>query len=176
MSNYTKAKQVITSVKCVKHIKIISRKGPLLTNLCSGSPEMTNLRADEIIFFRNLTKIGTDENKAIYSTRKLSYIYINTLYIVYNHILVSSVVLWRCYYIWFKCYWINFVDFYCFYLFVCPQNQHHWDIWFSAYPSVYSETILTLGIIYWHDRKYMRLWNTMPRWQPSSKKLFLAQR
>ena len=27
---------------------------------------MTNLRTDEIVFFRNLTKIGTDENKAIY--------------------------------------------------------------------------------------------------------------
>ena len=29
---------------------------------------MTNLRTDEIVFFRYLTKIGTDENKAIYST------------------------------------------------------------------------------------------------------------
>ena len=28
---------------------------------------MTNLRTDEIAFFRCLTKIGTDENKAIYS-------------------------------------------------------------------------------------------------------------
>ena len=28
---------------------------------------MTNLRTDEIVFFRNLKKIGTDENKAIYS-------------------------------------------------------------------------------------------------------------
>ena len=28
---------------------------------------MTNLRTDEIPFFRSLTKIGTDENKAIYS-------------------------------------------------------------------------------------------------------------
>ena len=28
---------------------------------------MTNSRTDEIVFFRNLTKIGTDENKAIYS-------------------------------------------------------------------------------------------------------------
>ena len=28
---------------------------------------MTNLRTDEIVFIRNLTKIGTDENKAIYS-------------------------------------------------------------------------------------------------------------
>ena len=62
MSNYTKAKQVITSVKCAKHIIIILRKSPLVTNLCSGNPEMTNF------FFRNLTKIGTDENKAIYST------------------------------------------------------------------------------------------------------------
>ena len=28
---------------------------------------MTNLLTNEIVFFRNLTKIGTDENKAIYS-------------------------------------------------------------------------------------------------------------
>ena len=28
---------------------------------------MTNLRTDEIVFFLYLTKIGTDENKAIYS-------------------------------------------------------------------------------------------------------------
>ena len=28
---------------------------------------MTNLRTDEIVFFRNLTKIGTDENNAIYT-------------------------------------------------------------------------------------------------------------
>ena len=38
-----------------------------MTNLCSGNPEMTNLRTDEFFFFCNLTKIGTDENKAIYS-------------------------------------------------------------------------------------------------------------
>ena len=69
MSNYIKAKQVITSVKCAKHIIIILRKGPLVTNLCSGHPEMTNLRTDVIDFFRNLTKIGTDENKAIYSSK-----------------------------------------------------------------------------------------------------------
>ena len=28
---------------------------------------MTNLCTDEIVFFRNLTKMGTDENKAIHS-------------------------------------------------------------------------------------------------------------
>ena len=38
-----------------------------MTNVCSCNPEMTNLRTDEIVFFRNLTKIDTDENKAIYS-------------------------------------------------------------------------------------------------------------
>ena len=38
-----------------------------MRNLCSGYPEMTNLRTDEIVFFRNLTKIGTDKNKGIYS-------------------------------------------------------------------------------------------------------------
>ena len=35
--------------------------------VCSDNPEMTNLRTDEIVFFRNLTKIDNDENKAIYS-------------------------------------------------------------------------------------------------------------
>ena len=30
---------------------------------------MSNLRTDEIGFFRRLTKIGTDENKAIYRTQ-----------------------------------------------------------------------------------------------------------
>ena len=35
---------------------------------------MTNLRTDEIVFFRNLTKIGTDENKAIYSIACVLYI------------------------------------------------------------------------------------------------------
>ena len=29
---------------------------------------MTNLHTVEIVFFRNLTKIGPDENKAIYSS------------------------------------------------------------------------------------------------------------
>ena len=66
MSNYTKAKQVITSVKCAKHMIIILSKGPLCDKLCSGNPEMTNLCTDEIVFFHNLTKIGTDENKIIY--------------------------------------------------------------------------------------------------------------
>ena len=61
MSNYTKAKQVITHVRCAKNIFLAFDK------LCSGNPQMTNLRTDEIVFFRNLTKIGTDENKAIYS-------------------------------------------------------------------------------------------------------------
>ena len=28
---------------------------------------MMNLRTDKIVFFHNFTKIGTDENKAIYS-------------------------------------------------------------------------------------------------------------
>ena len=33
----------------------------------SWNDEITYWRTDEIVFFRNLTKIGTDENKAIYS-------------------------------------------------------------------------------------------------------------
>ena len=37
---------------------------------------MTNLRTDEIIFFLHLTKIGTDENKAIYSITQVN-IYIS---------------------------------------------------------------------------------------------------
>ena len=32
---------------------------------------MTNLRTDQMVFFRNLTKIDTDENKAIYSSEAL---------------------------------------------------------------------------------------------------------
>ena len=57
-----------TQVKYTKHIIITLRKGRLVTiKLCSGNPEMTNLRTDEIVFFHNLTKIGTGENKAIYS-------------------------------------------------------------------------------------------------------------
>ena len=35
---------------------------------------MTNLRTDEIVFFRNLMKIGTDENKAIYSIKSFIFI------------------------------------------------------------------------------------------------------
>ena len=31
---------------------------------------MTNLRTDKMVFICNLTKIGTDENKAIYSIWK----------------------------------------------------------------------------------------------------------
>ena len=30
---------------------------------------MRNLHTDKIVFFRNLTKIGSDENKAIYSIK-----------------------------------------------------------------------------------------------------------
>ena len=33
---------------------------------------MTNLRTDEMTFFRNLTKIGTDENRAIYINQNIS--------------------------------------------------------------------------------------------------------
>ena len=33
----------------------------------SGNLEMTNLRTEEMAFSRNSTKIGTDENKSIYS-------------------------------------------------------------------------------------------------------------
>ena len=36
---------------------------------------MTNLRTDKMVFFRNLTKIDTDENKAIYSNTWLRFAY-----------------------------------------------------------------------------------------------------
>ena len=39
-----------------------------MANLQSGYLKMTNLRTDEMVFCRNLTKIGTDENKGIHST------------------------------------------------------------------------------------------------------------
>ena len=38
----------------------------LVTNLYSANLHMTNLRTDEMVFFRNLTKVDTDENKTIY--------------------------------------------------------------------------------------------------------------
>ena len=50
--------------KCTK--TVILGRVPVI-NLCSGHVEMTNLQTDEIAFFLSLTKIGTDENKAIYS-------------------------------------------------------------------------------------------------------------
>ena len=45
----------------------------LVTILYSANLHMTNLHTDEIVFFRNLTKIDTDENKAIYSTNITSH-------------------------------------------------------------------------------------------------------
>ena len=38
---------------------------------------MTNLRNDENVFVRNLTKIGTEENKAIYSRSPQRSVYLN---------------------------------------------------------------------------------------------------
>ena len=38
-----------------------------MANLKFGILQMTNLRTDEMVIYRNLTKIDTDENKAIYS-------------------------------------------------------------------------------------------------------------
>ena len=40
-----------------------------MTILYSANLHMTNLRTDEMVFFHDLTKIDTDENKAIYSKR-----------------------------------------------------------------------------------------------------------
>ena len=52
------------SLKCTKYI-FLGRVW--VTNLYFDNLEMTNLRTDETVFFRSLAKIGTDENKAIYS-------------------------------------------------------------------------------------------------------------
>ena len=56
--------------KCTK--TILGRV--LVTNLQSGIAEMTNLRTDEIAIFCILTKISTDENKAIYSICIINYV------------------------------------------------------------------------------------------------------
>ena len=42
----------------------------LVKNLHSAYLQMTNLRIDKMVFFRYMTKIGTDENKAIYSNNE----------------------------------------------------------------------------------------------------------
>ena len=41
------------------------------TNLYFRDPWMTNLRTDEMVILNELTKIGTDENKAIYSNSSI---------------------------------------------------------------------------------------------------------
>ena len=45
---------------------------------------MTNLCTDEMVFFRNLTKIDTDENKAIYSIQNVSNLWRETSSVVDN--------------------------------------------------------------------------------------------
>ena len=62
MSNYSQT--MIKFNKCTKNIFL--GRVPVILDSCNL--EMTNLRTDEMAFFRSLTKIGTDENKAIYST------------------------------------------------------------------------------------------------------------
>ena len=61
MSNY---KQII---KPSSAPKIYTQEKFPCDKVSSGSPQMTYLRTDEIVFLGNLTKIGTDENKAMYS-------------------------------------------------------------------------------------------------------------
>ena len=39
-----------------------------MTNLHPAYLQMMNLHIDEMVLFRNLMKIGTDKNKAIYSS------------------------------------------------------------------------------------------------------------
>ena len=41
----------------------------LVTILYFAYNHLTNLHTDEMVFFRHLTKIDTDENKAIYSIK-----------------------------------------------------------------------------------------------------------
>ena len=62
MSNYRQT--IIRPVICTKNIFL--GMVPVI-DLRTGNLEMTNLRTDEMVFSRNLTKIGTDENKAIFS-------------------------------------------------------------------------------------------------------------
>ena len=60
---------------------------------------MTNLRTDEMSFFRSLTKIGTDENKTIYSTN-IKYINITDLQIeskCWKAILLSCCLVYEIY-------------------------------------------------------------------------------
>ena len=46
---------------------------------------MTNLRTDEMVFICNLTKIGTDENKAIYSNTFTSFrFFFTNFFMVYT--------------------------------------------------------------------------------------------
>ena len=65
LSNYEDLKPNKPSIKssALKHCIVRS----LVTILYSDNLDMTNSRTDEMVFFRNLTKIDTDENKAINS-------------------------------------------------------------------------------------------------------------
>ena len=61
---YSEPNKLSTSSSAPKHCMEMS----LVTNLHPDNLQMTNLRIDEVVLFCILTKIGTDENKAIYST------------------------------------------------------------------------------------------------------------
>ena len=66
LSNYEYLKPIKQSIKssALKHYMATY----LLTILYTANLDMTlNLRTDEMVFFRYLTKIDTDENKAIHS-------------------------------------------------------------------------------------------------------------
>ena len=63
MSNYRQT--VIKSVICTKNIFL--GMVPII-HLRFGNLEMTNLCTDEMAFSHNLTKIGSEESKAIYSS------------------------------------------------------------------------------------------------------------
>ena len=56
-----------TNYQICQECQNIANKRSMVTNLHISYHQMTNLRNDEMVLFRNLTKIGTDENKSIYS-------------------------------------------------------------------------------------------------------------
>ena len=60
---YLKPNKQTNKVKCAKTLY----GKAMVIILYSADLHMTNLRTDEMVFFCNLTKIVTDENKAIYS-------------------------------------------------------------------------------------------------------------
>ena len=77
-----------------------------VNKLDSCNLEMTNLCSDEMAFFHRLTKIGTDENKAIYSKQLafmnfVIFLFNNTLYIKLQSIIstLKQIEIITCYHL-----------------------------------------------------------------------------